>query len=233
MAGAALLEWNLQASSPGAAALWGESTSTCSTFKIKELTYLTSLDCQFRVGGALGSGPQVGDCPKLTGNVNKNRIAAKTLFHLTPFGSGYFESILGWVTDHDMDTAAQTQVDIYVARGALVESIGNSLDVRYSHGAFSPIPVCTVRSSQPLYGNDLDRVATLSNIATRPRTIRKRGRTIQQRPYIWRLQCYDGDMCSIMGSPLWYLKMSISMVLVSTVGLGTTTGPFIIHWLSR
>lgn len=77
------------------------------------------LDCHFRVGGALGTNLQSGNCPKLTGNVNSNCIASSMLLHLTPGSSGYFENVWGWVADHDLDVLAQTQIDIYAARGKL------------------------------------------------------------------------------------------------------------------
>ncbi|KAH7492899.1 hypothetical protein FOMA001_g2168 [Fusarium oxysporum f. sp. matthiolae] len=58
-------------------------------------------DTHFRVGGAAGIDLTVKDCPKLSGKVNPHCTA-----------------------DHDFDTADQTQVDIYVGRGMLIESKG-------------------------------------------------------------------------------------------------------------
>ncbi|KAH8647988.1 pectate lyase superfamily protein-domain-containing protein, partial [Xylariales sp. PMI_506] len=100
-AGAILVEWNIEASSPGAAAMW---------------------DCHFRVGGAVGSNLQATNCPKLSGSVNSDCIAASMLLHVTSWGSAYLENVWGWVADHDIDTSDGTQIDIYVARGALIES---------------------------------------------------------------------------------------------------------------
>ncbi len=39
------------------------------------------------------------------------------MLHLTTTSTAYLENVWAWVADHDMDTAAATQVDIYVARG--------------------------------------------------------------------------------------------------------------------
>ncbi|PNP58785.1 hypothetical protein FNYG_15018 [Fusarium nygamai] len=74
-------------------------------------------DTHFRVGGAAGTDLTVKDCPKLSGKVNPNCVAASLMLHLTPDSSGYFENVWMW-------TADQTQVDIYVGRGMLIESKG-------------------------------------------------------------------------------------------------------------
>ncbi|KAJ4160088.1 hypothetical protein NW754_003212 [Fusarium falciforme] len=102
-AGAIMMEWNVHESSQGSVGLW---------------------DTHFRVGGAAGTDLTVKDCPKLSGKVNKNCIAASLMLHLTPDSSGYFENVWMWTADHDFDTADQTQIDIYVGRGMLVESKG-------------------------------------------------------------------------------------------------------------
>ncbi|KAK6542705.1 hypothetical protein TWF694_006649 [Orbilia ellipsospora] len=101
-AGAILMQWNIGASSQGSAALW---------------------DCHFRVGGAVGTNLQVAQCPKLTGKVNPNCIAAST--HMYIQGDGYFENMWAWTADHDMDSGeAQTQIDIYTGRGIVINSQG-------------------------------------------------------------------------------------------------------------
>ncbi|KAH8589167.1 family 55 glycoside hydrolase [Bisporella sp. PMI_857] len=100
-AGIILMEWNLAGSSPGAASMW---------------------DTHFRLGGAVGSQLQVANCPKLTGSVNPNCIAGSLMLRLTSRSSAYLENIWAWVADHDLDIPAQTQIDIYVARGVLIES---------------------------------------------------------------------------------------------------------------
>lgn len=120
-AGAVVVEWNTRESSQGSAGLWGEygrcpSSSSC------ELTCIP--DSHIRVGGAIGSKLQKNDCPKLTGTVNKNCIAASMLLHLTPQSSAYVENSWIWTADHDLDIVSQDQIDIYVARGVLVESQG-------------------------------------------------------------------------------------------------------------
>ncbi|RKL32578.1 Glucan 1,3-beta-glucosidase [Fusarium proliferatum] len=99
-AGAIMMEWNVHESGQGSA------------------------DTHFRVGGAAGTDLTVKDCPKLSGKVNPNCVAASLMLHLTPDSSGYFENVWMWTADHDFDTADQTQVDIYVGRGMLIESKG-------------------------------------------------------------------------------------------------------------
>lgn len=40
------------------------------------------------------------------------------LLHLTDTSSAYLENMWAWVADHDFDSGpAQTQLDVYVARG--------------------------------------------------------------------------------------------------------------------
>ncbi|TVY68502.1 Glucan 1,3-beta-glucosidase [Fusarium oxysporum f. sp. cubense] len=102
-AGAIMMEWNIYESGQGSAGLW---------------------DTHFRVRGTAGTDLTVKDCPKLSGKVNPNCVAASLMLHLTPDSSGYFENVWMWTADHDFDTADQTQVDIYVGRGMLIESKG-------------------------------------------------------------------------------------------------------------
>lgn len=102
-AGAVLMEWNVKQRTPGSAAMW---------------------DSHFRVGGSIGSNLQNANCPKLTGVVNDKCIAGSMLLHLTKSSSAYLENVWMWVADHDLDIPAQTQIDIYVARGTLIQSQG-------------------------------------------------------------------------------------------------------------
>jgi hypothetical protein len=103
-AGAILVQWNMAQGLQGSAAMW---------------------DSHFRVGGAQGSRLTASDCPKLTGSVNNNCIAASMMMHMTVTSSAYLENVWAWVADHDMDSGpSQTQIDIYCARGVLIESQG-------------------------------------------------------------------------------------------------------------
>lgn len=43
--------------------------------------------------------------------------------HVTQTGSGYFENVWAWVADHDLDIKEQTQIDIDISLGLLIESI--------------------------------------------------------------------------------------------------------------
>ncbi|KAJ5387333.1 hypothetical protein N7509_009874 [Penicillium cosmopolitanum] len=104
-AGAVLLEWNIHESTKGSVGLW---------------------DSHFRVGGAKGSKLQAANCPKKSGHVKKDCIAASLLMHITPKASAYMENIWAWTADHDLDISSQDQLDVYSARGILVESSGPS-----------------------------------------------------------------------------------------------------------
>ena len=46
------------------------------------------------------------------------------MLHLTPQSSAYLENIWAWTADHDLDTKAQEQINVYSGRGILVESEG-------------------------------------------------------------------------------------------------------------
>jgi hypothetical protein len=46
------------------------------------------------------------------------------MLHLTPHSSAYLENIWVWTADHDLDITSQEQIDVYAARGILVESQG-------------------------------------------------------------------------------------------------------------
>ncbi|CAG8905451.1 unnamed protein product [Penicillium egyptiacum] len=100
-AGAILVEWNVAESVQGSAAMW---------------------DSHIRIGGAIGSQLQKSQCPKQSGKVNPDCIAASLLLHLTPSSNAYLENIWVWVADHDMDASTQDQIDVYAGRGILIES---------------------------------------------------------------------------------------------------------------
>ncbi|KAF7292594.1 hypothetical protein MIND_01157200 [Mycena indigotica] len=73
-AGAIGIQWNLEASSPGAAGLW---------------------DVHIRLGGAMGTKVNSANCP--TSSINLASCASAFLgLHITTFGSGYFENVWVW-----------------------------------------------------------------------------------------------------------------------------------------
>ena len=81
-------------------------------------------DSHFRVGGAIGSQLQANKCPKKASSLHKDCVAGSLMLRITKQASAYMENIWAWVADHDMDIKSQDQVDVYVARGILVESQG-------------------------------------------------------------------------------------------------------------
>lgn len=100
-AGVILVEWNVEQSIKGSAAMW---------------------DSHIRIGGAIGSKLQKEQCPQNTGKVNPDCIAASLLLHLTSSSTAYIENVWVWVADHDLDVSSQDQIDVYAARGILIES---------------------------------------------------------------------------------------------------------------
>ena len=110
-AGAVLMQWNVKASGPGAAALW---------------------DVHARVGGATGTELTRRECPAIKTGTNPDSCkAASLLFHLTSKASAYLDNMWLWVADHmaddeDLNSAVNDnpQVSVYSARGFLIESKG-------------------------------------------------------------------------------------------------------------
>ncbi|KAF7946088.1 uncharacterized protein EAE97_005126 [Botrytis byssoidea] len=102
-AGAILVEWNVHEIIQGSVGMW---------------------DTHIRVGGAIGSDLQLADCPKLSGEINSQCLAASLLFHMTQKSSGYIENSWMWVADHDMDVVTQDLIDVYSGRRLLIESQG-------------------------------------------------------------------------------------------------------------
>jgi hypothetical protein len=78
-AGLVLVEWNIEADAPGSAALW---------------------DCHARIGGATGTQLTPAECPAVTSGVDSGCSAASLMMHLTSTGSGYFENMWLWGSDH-------------------------------------------------------------------------------------------------------------------------------------
>ncbi|KAI0402848.1 pectate lyase superfamily protein-domain-containing protein [Xylaria palmicola] len=107
--GVVLMEWNVQARSPGAAALW---------------------DVHARLGGATGTQLTPAECPPTRSGTNPPRCqVASMLLHVTKRASGYFDNMWLWVSDHMIDDPNLTdprndleQNSVYSARGMLVES---------------------------------------------------------------------------------------------------------------
>ncbi|KAJ6574548.1 exo-beta-1,3-glucanase [Mycena capillaripes] len=99
-AGAIGIEWNLEATSPGAAGVW---------------------DVHVRLGGAMGTNINAAKCP--TTSVSAATCASAFLgIHITSSGTGYFENVWVWNADHDLDDPNQTQINSFSGRGILVES---------------------------------------------------------------------------------------------------------------
>lgn len=106
--GAIMIEWNLQASSQGAAAMW---------------------DVHNRIGGSAGTSLLSEQCAKNNGTTHGANDACEGTFlmmHITSSASDvYLENTWFWVADHDLEPAADSaQIDVYNGRGVLIESEG-------------------------------------------------------------------------------------------------------------
>jgi len=103
--GAKLIEWNLHdpAGAPGSNGLW---------------------DVHYRVGGAIGTEIEPGNCPADDGTASpaSSCNGAWALLHVTPTGNLYMENVWGWVADHDIDQTRQ--INVYNSRGFLCQSQG-------------------------------------------------------------------------------------------------------------
>jgi len=103
--GAKLLVWNLHdpPNAPGSNGLW---------------------DVHYRIGGAIGTEMEPNNC--LWGDGSSAPASscsgAYLALHIAYTSSLYLENVWVWVADHDIDLG--TQVNIYNARGVLVESQG-------------------------------------------------------------------------------------------------------------
>lgn len=104
--GGILMEWNIAATTPGAAGLW---------------------DVHFRVGGFEGTKLQSSNCkknPTAQHAPNPECIGSFMQLHITKASNGYFENVWLWTADHELDQKDHSQIDIYNGRGMLVESQG-------------------------------------------------------------------------------------------------------------
>ncbi|KAI1325288.1 glycoside hydrolase family 55 protein [Xylariaceae sp. FL0255] len=114
LAGAVLMEWNVQAESQGSAGLLA-----------------AMWDSHFRVGGGNGTDLDFSTCPKLS--FSEQCIASSLMLHVTQQASGYFENLWAWIADRDNDFSTYNstdklinQISVYGARGVLIESQGPS-----------------------------------------------------------------------------------------------------------
>ncbi|KAL7943507.1 glycoside hydrolase family 55 protein [Trichoderma barbatum] len=101
--GAIIMQWNVAGSSQGAAGLW---------------------DVHFRIGGSAGTQLQSDRCvktPNQTTNPNPSCYGAFLLLHVTTSGSIYMENNWLWVSDHELDLADHSQINLYNGRGLLIE----------------------------------------------------------------------------------------------------------------
>ncbi|OQE23285.1 hypothetical protein PENFLA_c011G07975 [Penicillium flavigenum] len=102
--GAILMEWNIAGTSQGSAGMW---------------------DVHFRIGGAAGTELQSDTCPKTPKEKTtpkKECMAAFMLLHITKKGSAYLENTWFWTADHELDLKDHNQINVYTARGVLIES---------------------------------------------------------------------------------------------------------------
>ncbi|KAH3006943.1 hypothetical protein KXW60_003497 [Aspergillus fumigatus] len=89
------------------------------------VSFLSATYSHFRVGGAKGSHLQASECPKKQFPlIKQDYIAASLLLRITSSASAYLENVWAWTADHDLDVKSQDPIDVFSARGILVESHG-------------------------------------------------------------------------------------------------------------
>ncbi|GLB40558.1 putative glycoside hydrolase family 55 protein [Lyophyllum shimeji] len=99
-AGAIGIEW-YTSGDPGAVGMW---------------------DVHVRIGGAIGTGIQVGNCPA-SGNTSPTACQGAFLgFHVASTGGGYFENVWVWAADHDLDDPGEGRINAYSARGIFIDN---------------------------------------------------------------------------------------------------------------
>ncbi|KAK7408407.1 hypothetical protein QQX98_009447 [Neonectria punicea] len=106
--GAILIEFNVAGETPGSAGLF---------------------DVHARVGGSAGTKLQSDTCkktPKVDTKPSDDCLGAFMLMHITAEASAYLENTWLWVSDHELDLADHSQVNIYNGRGVLIESTKGS-----------------------------------------------------------------------------------------------------------
>jgi len=81
-------------------------------------------DVHFRIGGGVGTDIHSGNCLKGDGSSSpvNQCTGAWGLMHVTTTGNLYMENVWAWTADHDIDEARQ--INVYNARGILVETKG-------------------------------------------------------------------------------------------------------------
>ncbi|KAK4141141.1 pectate lyase superfamily protein-domain-containing protein [Dichotomopilus funicola] len=106
--GTVLVEWNIKASSPGAAGMW---------------------DSHVRLGGAEGTELTSKQCPPSTSGTNSGCSVGSLMMHITPGSSALLDNVWLWLADRGIGgpgwedgTSNMVQMSVYVSRGLLVES---------------------------------------------------------------------------------------------------------------
>uniref|UniRef100_A0A0W0EZ54 Putative glycoside hydrolase family 55 protein n=1 Tax=Moniliophthora roreri TaxID=221103 RepID=A0A0W0EZ54_MONRR len=79
-------------------------------------------DVHVRIGGAIGTNIQVGNCPAGSSGGKKACQGAFLGLHVASTGSGYFENVWVWTADHDLDDPSEDRIDSYSARGILIDN---------------------------------------------------------------------------------------------------------------
>ncbi|THG92977.1 hypothetical protein EW026_g8120 [Hermanssonia centrifuga] len=109
-AGAICIEWNVKGEA-GTVGMW---------------------DVHVRIGGAIGTGIQVGQCPAGGSTTSTTCQGAFLGLHVKATGSGYFENVWVWTADHDLDDPGQGQIDSFNARGIFIDHAVGPAFYQYS-----------------------------------------------------------------------------------------------------
>lgn len=101
--GAIIVEWNARQfdDRPGTVGLW---------------------DSHIRIGGFAGSNLEAEQSPSRVPTVAESGRAGFLGLHITKHASCYASNVWVWIGDHDLDMGSHRQINIFCARGVLVEA---------------------------------------------------------------------------------------------------------------
>lgn len=98
--GAVFVEWNIKASSPGAAAMWGRPFGFLNG---RDDLLTPETDRHVRLGGAEGTELTSKQCPPSTSGTNSGCSVGSLMMHITPGSSALLDNVWLWLADHDID----------------------------------------------------------------------------------------------------------------------------------
>jgi len=140
---------------------------------------------------------------------------------MTPQSTGYLENVWAWVADHDMDKVSQDQIDIYSARGILIESrkawlYGTSSEhsvlYQYQVSGAKNILMAMIQTESPYFQGVPQAPAPFTTgIFSNDPTFQECDKKSKTCATSWGLRIIDSSTIYILGSGLysWFNQYSI------------------------